>query len=69
MRVPPLQGPIDQEKAIQLNELLNLTPHLVLVFGWFDRRQKRHSICQMMTMRPTGEQLFSDHIGAHGYLG
>lgn len=30
MRVTPLKGPIDQEKAIQLNDLLNLTPHLVL---------------------------------------
>lgn len=32
MRATPLKGPIDQENAIQLNELLNLTPHLVLVF-------------------------------------
>lgn len=64
-RGTPLSGPIVQEKAIQLNMLLNGENSFTASTGWFDRWKKRHGIRQLTI---TGEQLSSDHAAVQGYL-
>ncbi|XP_054259801.1 jerky protein homolog-like [Macrosteles quadrilineatus] len=64
-RGTPLSGPIVQEKAIQLNNLLNGDSSFTASTGWFDRWKKRHGIRQLTV---TGEQLSSDQAAAQEYL-
>lgn len=61
----PLSGPIVQEKAVQLNTLMNGDPSFSASTGWFDRFKKRHGIRQLTI---TGEKLSSDHNAAQEYL-
>lgn len=61
----PLSGPIVQEKALQLNNLMKGDEEFVASTGWLDRWKKRHGIRQLTI---TGEQLSSDNAAAQMYI-
>ncbi|GFT63331.1 jerky protein homolog-like [Trichonephila clavipes] len=62
---PPLNGPIIQEKAIQLNKLMNGDASFSASIGWLDRWNKRHGVRQLTI---TGEKLSSDFDAAKKYV-
>ncbi|GFW22884.1 jerky protein homolog-like [Trichonephila clavipes] len=61
----PLSGPIIQEKAIQLNKLMNGDASFSASIGWLDRWKKRHGVRQLTI---TGEKLSSDFDAAKEYM-
>ncbi|GFU06603.1 jerky protein homolog-like [Trichonephila clavipes] len=61
----PLSGPIIQEKAIQLNKLMNGDSSFSASIGWLDRWKKRHGVRQLTI---TGEKLSSDFDAAKEYV-
>ncbi|GFT38174.1 uncharacterized protein TNCV_4052591 [Trichonephila clavipes] len=64
-RGPPFSGPIIQEKAIQLNKLMNGDASFSASIGWLDRWKKRHGVRQLTN---TGEKLSSDFDAAKEYV-
>ncbi|GFX38324.1 jerky protein homolog-like [Trichonephila clavipes] len=64
-RGTPLSGPIIQEKAIQLNKLMNGDASFSASIGWLDRWKKRHGVRQLTN---TGEKLSSDFDAAKEYV-
>ncbi|GFT00658.1 jerky protein homolog-like [Trichonephila clavipes] len=64
-RGTPLSGPIIQEKAIQLNKLMNGDASFSASIGWLDRWKKRHGVRQLTI---TGEKLSSDFDAAKEYV-
>ncbi|GFX53150.1 jerky protein homolog-like [Trichonephila clavipes] len=61
----PLSRPIIQEKAIQLNKLMNGDAYFSASIGWLDRWKKRHGVRQLTI---TGEKLSSDFDAAKEYV-
>ncbi|GFV75799.1 jerky protein homolog-like [Trichonephila clavipes] len=64
-RGTPLSGPIIQEKAIQLNKLMNGDASFSASIRWLDRWKKRHGVRQLTI---TGEKLSSDFDAAKEYV-
>ncbi|GFW57037.1 jerky protein homolog-like [Trichonephila clavipes] len=64
-RGTPLSGPIIQEKAIQLNKLMNSDASFSASIGWLDRWKKRLGVRQLTI---TGEKLSSDFDAAKEYV-
>ncbi|GFT97592.1 jerky protein homolog-like [Trichonephila clavipes] len=64
-RRTPLSGPIIQEKAIQLNKLMNGDASFSASIGWLDRWKKRHGVRQLTI---TGEKLSSDFDATKEYV-
>lgn len=61
----PISGPLIQEKALQLNELLKGEASFTASNGWLDRWKKRHGIRQLSI---SGEKLSADIDAAQDYL-
>lgn len=61
----PISGPLIQEKALQLNKMLNGDSTFTASNGWLDRWKKRHGVRQLSI---TGEKLSADFAAANDYL-
>lgn len=62
----PLSGPVIQEKAVQLNKMINGEElSFVASIGWLDRWKKRHGVRQLTI---SGEKLSADHTAAKDYI-
>lgn len=61
----PISGPLIQEKALQLNKLMNGDSAFTASNGWLDRWKKRHGIRQLTI---SGEKLSADTASAEEYL-
>lgn len=61
----PLSGPLIQEKAINLNKMMNGDPNLSASNGWLDSWKKEHGIRQLIL---NGESLYANHPSAQKYV-
>ena len=61
----PISGTLIQEKAIQLNKVMNCDSPFIASNGWLDRFKKRHGIRQLTI---TGEKLSADVAAAEKYI-
>ncbi|XP_028649015.2 jerky protein homolog-like [Erpetoichthys calabaricus] len=61
----PITGPLIQEKALQLNKLMDSDVSFTASCGFLDRWKKRHGIRQLTI---TGEKLSADNEAAVEYL-
>lgn len=61
----PISGPLIQEKALQLNRLMNGELCFSASNGWLDRWKKRHGVRQLSIC---GEKLSADTASAEEYI-